>query len=249
MNGASTDPNGAPAALVLGANGGCGASLLAGALALAVARSQSGVWLMELDLGRGDRAEAWSLPAERTLADLLVLGDELQARHLAQAAQTGPGGLNVLNAPSGPAGADGWSSEVVTGLVRAGRSVAAPGGCVVLDGGTGAAMPARAAAELVGTVLIVCSSTVAAVRRARRTMDALAPRSGSMSPACAVVVAHGPGTRELGARAIARALSAPVRGELPWSPGEATLLACGRWPTGRRVRLAGAITAIARTIT
>lgn len=230
--------------LVVGANGGCGASLLAGALALATARAGEGAWLIELDLGRGDRGEAWAMPPGRTLADLVVVADEIEGRHLHQAAHAGPAGLHVLNAPSGAGGADAWTAAAVTRLVSAARAAAGPRGRVVLDGGTGPSGPVRAAAGAADLVLVVCSPTVGAVRRARRLMEALASSGGALATS-ALVVARGPGARELGARAVARAASAPVRGELPWSPGEASRLGCGQWPTGRRARLACAVAALA----
>lgn len=239
----------APAAvtLVVGANGGCGASLLAGALALHAARSGEGAWLVELDLDRGDRGEAWAMPVERTLADLLLVSDEMEERHLRQAAQVASGGLQVINAPSVPGAAGDWAEAAVVGLVEAARRAAGPRGHVVLDGGTGASAPVRAAAADADAVLVVCGPTVAAVRRARRVIDVLGGRAGS-GRSCALVVARGSGARDLGRRAIARVASAPVRGELPWSPAEASHLGCGQWPPGRRGRLACAVAALAEEV-
>ncbi len=81
------------AVVVVGACGGCGASMIAGALALAWARDDARVWLMELDLERGDRGGAWDLPAERTLDDLAAVADELDSGHLNRAVHAHPSGV------------------------------------------------------------------------------------------------------------------------------------------------------------
>lgn len=227
--------------LVAGANGGCGASLLAGALALASARAEGGAWLVELDLDRGDRGEAWGMPGERTLGDLLLVAGEMEARHLRQAAHTGPYGLRVVNAPPDPGAAGAWSPEAIRRLVRSARAAAGAGGCAVVDAGTGLSAAARAAAAEADVTLIVCSPTVGAARRARRLVAAL-PHSSSER--CGLVLVRGPAPREIGAAALARAASAHVRAELPWSPGEAARLVAGRWPSGRRRGLASAVQAL-----
>ena len=88
--------------LVAGADGGCGASLVAGALALAWARAGAPVWLLELDVDRADRADAWGLAGVRSLADLAGVAAELDARHIGHAAEEGPSGLRILGAPPVP---------------------------------------------------------------------------------------------------------------------------------------------------
>ena len=87
--------------VVVGACGGSGASLIAGALALCWARDGAPVWLMELDLERGDLGGAWDLPAARTLADLAAVMEEVDAGQLDRAAHDHPSGVRVILAPAG----------------------------------------------------------------------------------------------------------------------------------------------------
>ncbi len=88
--------------VVAGASGGCGASLVAGALALRWAAAGGRPWLVELDLERGDLAGAWGLPADRTIADLVPVAAELDGGHLRAAALPHPSGVSLLPGPGAP---------------------------------------------------------------------------------------------------------------------------------------------------
>ncbi len=77
--------DGSRVTVVAGASGGSGVTLLAGALALCVARAGAPAWLIELDLERADLGGSWDLPAARTLADLGAVIDELEESHLRRA--------------------------------------------------------------------------------------------------------------------------------------------------------------------
>lgn len=235
-----------PAVLVVGAEGGCGASLLAGGLALAWARSGESVWLLELDVDRADRAEAWGLTGARSLADLEGVVAELDARHVGHAALEGPSGLRLLCAPPDPGAADAWDAAALRRLADATGIAAGSSGRVVIDAGAGLGRPARAVAADVAALLIVCRPRVSAARRARRIVEAHSAAGGGA--ACALALAHGPGAAEMGARAVTRAVGASVAGEIPWSPGEAALLGAGSWPQGRRSRLAHAVEALAEAV-
>lgn len=242
----SPAPSAASVLLVVGANGGCGASLLAGALALAWSHGGAPTWLVELDLGRGDRADAWGLGSTRTLDDLAGVVAELDARHLEHVAHVGATGVRLVGAPSGPGAVDAWDVEAVRRLVACARTAAGEGGRVVLDAGAGPGGVALAASAEADAVLIASGPTVAAARRARRIGEALdAAGTGRRR---AVVLVGGPGAAEIGARAAARAAAMPIIGELPWVPGEADRLGAGHWPGGRRRRLTGAVEALAGSI-
>jgi MinD-like ATPase involved in chromosome partitioning or flagellar assembly len=236
----------APALLVVGADGGCGASLLAGALALAWARAGEPVWLLELDVDRADRADAWGLSGARSLADLAGVAAELDARHVGHAAQEGPCGLRLLGAPPVPGAADAWDGAALRRLVDATRTASGASGRVVIDAGAGLGGPARAVAADVGAVLVACGPRVAATRRARRMVEA--HTASGAAAACVLALAHGPAAGEMGARAVARAVGAPVAGEIPWSPGEAAFLGGGSWPQGRRNRLSRAVEALSEAL-
>ncbi len=239
-------PGGVFTLLVVGANGGCGASLVAGALARAWTRAGSAVWLIELDIDRGDLGEAWGLSCERTLADLAGVTGEIDAGHLGHVAQTAPGGLRVLLAPPVPGAAGAWGDEAIGRLLMAARVAAGEGGRVVIDGGLGLSCHSRIAPEHADGIVVICSPSVSAARRARRLIEAL--RASGAEARCGLVVSKGPGEAQIGARALGRAVGAPVVAEIPWAPREASDLTAGRWPRGRRARLASAITALAGAI-
>ena len=227
--------------LVLGASGGCGASTLAGAIALAWQREHPGAWLVEADARRGDVAAAWDLPGGRTLADLGGVIDEIGARHVRAATEEHASGVSVLVAPAGPGGEAWADAPAGRRLGGALGDAAGPDGRCAIDGGTGMSELARGLAGAATSVLVVCAPRIASARRARSLASALAGAGG----ATGLVVARGPGPAELGTRSIARATGLPVRGELPWSPAEAAELGAGRWPRGRRRSLRSEVARLA----
>jgi pilus assembly protein CpaE len=228
--------------VVVGAAGGCGASLLAGALSLCWAAAGARPWLLELDLERGDLAGAWGLPADRTIADLAPVAGEIDAGHLRAAAFPHPSGVSLLPGPGLPGATDAWEDEGLTRLVDA----AAGEGQVVVDAGAGQARAGLAAAARAGGVLLVCPPTLAGARRARRLLDALAARGAGGR--IALVVGAGPERGEIGARALGKALAADVVGEMPWARREGADLSAGRWASGRRGPLHRAVERLAEAI-
>jgi pilus assembly protein CpaE len=113
-----------PRVLVIGAAGGCGASTVAGALALAWARAGRPSRLIELDLERGDLAGAWGIPAERTIADLLPVLAELTTEHVERAAYVHPSGCSLLLAPALPGAGRPWDEAATARLLAAARAAA-----------------------------------------------------------------------------------------------------------------------------
>jgi Flp pilus assembly CpaE family ATPase len=230
------------AIVVVGAVGGCGASLVAGALALRWAVAGARPWLVELDLERGDLAGSWGLPADRTIADLAAVAAELDGGHLQAAALPHPSGVSLLPGPGAPGAADAWDDAGLARLV----DVAAGEGQVVVDAGSGLGRAGLVAAERAGGVLVVCPPTLAGARRARRILDAL-PGRGAEGRA-ALVVSAGPERGEIGARALGRALATAVVGDLPWARREGAELSAGRWSSGRGRRLHHAVERLAEAI-
>jgi pilus assembly protein CpaE len=228
--------------VVAGAAGGCGASLVAGALALCWAALGARPWLLELDLERGDLAGAWGLPVDRTLADLAAVADELDAGHLRAVAAAHPSGVSLLPAPGIPEAEAAWRDAGVARLL----AVAAAEGRVVVDAGAGLGRVGVAASERSAGVLVVCPPTLAGARRARRLLDVLAARGAGGRTA--IVVGAGPVRAEVGARALGRALAANVVGELPWARGEGVELSAGRWSPGRRRPLHRAVERLAEAV-
>ena len=237
-------PREGAAVVVVGACGGCGASMIAGALALAWARDDTRVWLLELDLERGDRGGAWDLPAARTLDDLAAVADELDSGHLRHAVHAHPSGVQVVlagDASTTPV----WSTIEVGRLLdaAAGNDVAAR---VVVDAGPGWTLAAGLGARPGVSILLASPPTLSGARRARMLLGSLAA-SGADSR-CGLVINHGPGGAEIGARAFGRAVGLPVLAELPWDERQGAQLSSGRWPHGRRARLADAIVELTRVV-
>jgi pilus assembly protein CpaE len=230
------------ALVVAGAAGGCGASLVAGALALRWAVAGARPWLLDLDLERGDLAGSWGLPADRTIADLAPVAAELDPGHLRAVAIPHASGVSLLPAPGAPGAAAAWDEAGLARLV----DVVAGEGQVVVDAGAGLGGPGLVAAERAGGVLLVCPPTLAGARRARRILDALAERGAAAR--AALVVSAGPERGEIGARALGRALAVAVAGDLPWARREGRELSAGRWSSGRGRRLHHAMERLAEAV-
>ncbi|MGE0029189.1 MAG: hypothetical protein AB7U07_19065, partial [Thermoleophilia bacterium] len=137
-------------------------------------------------------------------------------------------------APARPGSGAAWRPAATAALVAAARDAAGPDGAEVVDAGTG--LPPDGSGG--DTLLLVCPPTLCGARRAAAALAALRARRDDGG--CGLVVGGAPGRAEVSARALERLVGAPVAGSLPWSPREAGALAGGRWPEGRRARLARA---------
>jgi len=228
-----------PVILVLGAVGGCGTTLVAGGIGLAWAHAGRPACLVELDVERGDLAGDWGLPSDRTLADLAPVAAELSAGHLRQVAYPHESGLAVLLGPGRPEAARPWRAAGGALL-----TIAAEGRAVVADGGSGLAGAAPAALSAARAV-VVCPASVAGARRARR----LAEHLDVLDAGRGAVLAVRRGARdELSPRAVGRAAGMEVTAELPWAEAEGEAISAGRWPAGRRRRLASALAELAEAL-
>lgn len=234
---------GRPSSVVcVSGRGGCGASLLSAGLALAWARAGRRPLLVDLDLLRGDLAPSWSVPAERTLADLVPVLHELEAAHLRRVAFPHPSGASLIAAASSPRAA-AWTAPAGERLIRA-ATTGWDG--VVADLGSGDSRAAPGAATAAAHVLLVCPPTIAGARRAR-TLAGLLERLGATAATAAVIGPVSSGS-ELTARGFNRAAGIPVVASLPRSETEARDIAGGRWAVGRRRPLTAAIAAIAEAV-
>ena len=221
--------DGARPLVVVGAGGGCGTSLLALGLALASGRRPARTRLVDLAVG-GDLAGGMGVPPDRTVSDLRPVIDELAEDHLDSIALPHRSGVELLaGSPR-----DEWDADATTRLVAAASRSAA----VVVDVGCGASVRLRGAVDAGAVVVMVAPPTIAGARRASIA-------AASAGPDMAVVVGVTPGRSELGARSFARTSRLRVIGSIPACAGEACELTAGRWPTGRRSRLARALTSIA----
>lgn len=95
-----------PVVAVVGAKGGCGASLVATNLALALARYGETL-LVDLHVGDAGDDLLLDLRPERSWADLLPVAGELTARHLELTLWTHPSGLRLLAGPAAGSESDG----------------------------------------------------------------------------------------------------------------------------------------------
>ena len=231
-----------PAVLVAGACGGCGASVVAGGIALAWAATGAATWLVEIDVERGDLAGAWGVSAERGLADLAPVSGELDGSHLRQAGHPHSSGAMLLLGAGVPGADAAWDAAAVARLVE----VAGGEGRVVLDAGAGLSALALAAAGAATRVLLVCPPTVAAARRGRRLVEALAGTGGDRR--IGLLASGGPGAAELSAGALARAVEAEVVAEVPWDERDARQIGVGRWPGARRRGLGTALARLAEAL-
>lgn len=225
---------------VVGACGGAGSSLVAGALALVGVRRGPGVHLIDLDLERGDLAGDWDAPDERSVADLLPVTAELRPAHVRHVRHGHASGVELVASPCEPGAADGWSAECVARLVAA---VRAEGDCVV-DLGSGLSVVAGALAEVADVVLVVAPASLRGARRVLRIRAALEDRH--VVPR--LIVNAGAGMSEMGPAALGTAVGLPVAATLPASAREAAELGAGRWPRARRGGLARAVCDLAAAL-
>lgn len=225
---------------VIGAAGGCGTSLLAGALALCLARRERPVWLVDLDLERGDLAGAWDLEPSRSLDDLAPVADELGPEHLRRAAAAHRSGVSVLAAAGRPGASGRWNARRVGALLA---SVAREGEVVVDLASAG--VVGQAAVAAADSVLFACPATVAGARRAYRRIEGWRARDLDGRIGLVGVRTAAP---ELSSRALGRSVGAAVLAEVPWSRREAVALGMGRWPARGRRPLAGAVERMAEIL-
>ncbi len=109
---------------VFAAKGGCGKTTLATNIAVALAAGGARrVGLIDLDLAFGDVAIMLQLVPERSIADAVGLGDQLEETTLrALLTPYGPG-LEALLAPAGPAEAERVSQGLVADILRLARGM------------------------------------------------------------------------------------------------------------------------------
>jgi pilus assembly protein CpaE len=123
-NQASTGEYDARIITVFAAKGGCGKTTLATNIAVALAAGGARrVGLLDLDLAFGDVAIMLQLVPERSIADAVGLGDQLDETSVrALLTPYGPG-LDTLLAPAGPAEAERVSQGLVADVIRLARGM------------------------------------------------------------------------------------------------------------------------------
>jgi pilus assembly protein CpaE len=104
---------------VFAAKGGCGKTTLATNIACALAAGGARkVGLIDLDLAFGDVAIMLQLVPERSIADAVGLGDQLDETSIRALVTPYAPGLDALLAPAGPAEAERVTQGLVTDILR-----------------------------------------------------------------------------------------------------------------------------------
>ena len=156
---------------VHGARGGAGATFVATHLAAAFARRAADCVLIDADPLYGDVASALGAPSEdvHTMADLLPLGAEVSAEHLAEALWSHADGFRALLPPS-PEEAGSVRADDLRAVARAAASSA---DVVVVHLPRALDALARVGIEDADRVIEVLSLDVLSFRAATRALDAL----------------------------------------------------------------------------
>jgi len=189
------------AVTVCAAKGGCGASSVA--LALAVA---SAGLLVDLAGGFDDAGLRLGCEPRRTLADVAGLDDALGAEALRSLMLRHPSGLRLVARPSGPTADAIVSAGLGRALVREGR-LAAP--LVALDTGVAGSAFTAAVAQPSDRVLVVTTPDQHAVDCAARAVLWL-ERAGVPAPSIALVVNRWSRWEDLTLRGVERRAGVPL---------------------------------------
>jgi pilus assembly protein CpaE len=121
MGGAELD---ARVITVFAAKGGCGKTTLASNIAVALAAGGARrVGLVDLDLAFGDVAIILQLVPERSIADAVGLGDQLDETSVRAMLTPYAPGLDTLLAPAGPAEAERITQGLVADVLRIARGM------------------------------------------------------------------------------------------------------------------------------
>ena len=221
--------------VVLGAAGGVGATMVACAIALALADAAEAVGLLEFDFDRGDLAGAWGIPPDRTIDDLAPVVGELERHHVELIAHRHASNVALLLRPGAASRADVWDRPATARLLDRAETL----GVVVVDAGCARGAYIEEACAQAGHVVIVATQTIAGARRLRALIDQLGCQA---VPGELLLVANrGVGRDHLSARGFARAVGHATTVDLPRSDRDADDLGAGRWPGRRRRSLTSAI--------
>jgi pilus assembly protein CpaE len=191
-----------PTVAVVGAKGGCGASLVATNLAIALARYGTTL-LVDHHSGDGTDDLLLDLRSERSWADLLPVAGELETRHLDLATLAHPAGLRFLAGPPDPTPKDTRLAVLLSAL-------AARFDWLVLD------LPSAAGeATFADTIVVVTTPDPPALRNAQRLLQRTAPEN---RPKARLVLNQFTRAHPGHPVSIASALECPLLGVLPPDP-------------------------------
>jgi pilus assembly protein CpaE len=205
-------PGGHRMVAVLGAKGGCGTTLVAASLAAELAVRQA-VCALDLDFGKGDLAGCIDLWPARTIHDLLLEPQRLDADVIRGTAVTHKGGFSVLAQPHDLSKVILPSAEDIRPVLNLARQSWT---VVITDCGARADEVALAAALAADEVLLLTTPMVSALRDAGRKIELLQRLELPKHRIRLVVNMRGKGGVSLAA--IEEQLGLPVLAELPLDP-------------------------------
>lgn len=154
---------------VMGAKGGCGATLLAASLAAEQSVERS-VCVVDLDFGKGDLAGCLDLWPTRTLLELLSDTQRLDADVIRGTAVPHKGGFSVLAQPHDLSRVLLPSAEEIKPILSYAREIWS---LLVVDCGSRADETALATALAADLILLVTTPHVSSLRDAGRKMELL----------------------------------------------------------------------------
>lgn len=191
--------------VVMGAKGGCGATLIATNLAAHLAADHR-TCLVDLDLCKGDVAGFLGLKSGRSLNLLLEALDQLDEQLLAGSVDVHPSGLHVLVQPYDLTHLHHVTAEEVNRVLGAVRSHYE---IVVVDVGSRIDVAALTAALAADVILLVTTPDVVALRDAKRVL-ALMRRLQVETRRVHLVVNEHDATNDVSVDEIATQLAVPV---------------------------------------
>ncbi|HET7009939.1 MAG TPA: cellulose synthase operon protein YhjQ/BcsQ [Anaerolineales bacterium] len=195
-----------PTIAVVAAKGGCGASLVATNLALALTRHGTTL-LIDYHNGNGCDDLLLDLKPSHSWVDLLPVADELTPRHLELALCRAADDLAFLAAPSRPEDPD-----TLARLEALLRALAPRFTWIVIDVPSGSLRTGDSFLERVDVLVIVATADPPALRNARRMLDG---RSGEGRGRARLALNQVHGAHPLHPAGVATALKCPLLAALP----------------------------------
>ncbi len=203
---------------VVAASGGCGRTLLATNLAVALAMRRQRCALFDIDLERADAATYLNLKARHTIADLCRNMDKLDPQMLEQSLVEHESGVSVL------AGPENWDEiRHVTGeglkkILRAGRALYPD---VVVDLGSFWMGDMVHPLQESTSIILLVRFDFAAIRNARRALTCFERNGIDRSHVLLVAARHGR-QKEISMPQVEAALGMKIRHTIPEDPHAAS---------------------------